>query len=730
MESQRAAAGRGRSGRAGGQRVRGHHQARPSASESLVTMPIEALPAGRAMETPMHPKRVRVLEPVVENPRSEMWGSNASSPARRDQETPPVPSPALYVECGPSSGASTPTTERPASLSHVSKEARRELIPSSSSSTRPLRDEEILTLLNYGSEEESEEEEDEETMQRLTVPHSTRMWLDEEDEEVERGEERIPPLPRDNINIEQPPQPLRLSTSTSPTALSPSVALGPTNKFMFEWRTAPMPAIEPDLRREPFSQISGPKVSFATPYDAFIAIWDREIMESIVEETNIYAQQLATVMLETGTIRPHSWITRWQDTDVNELYTYFAIILAMGVFIKSCLTEYWCTAQDVFYTPGFSAQMSYDRFRLLSRCLHFSNNTACDLAMLTRRQVMLYKIQPLIDHLNKKFAELYNLGQNLAVDESLTMWKGWLDINQFIPQKAATVGIKTYEVCESQSGYLWRFEVHAGHDISASQDDPISGTVPALVLRLLNGLEHKGHTIWMDNFYNSPALARELKTRGFDCVGTLRTNRQFVPYEVTSLTKRDMTVGQVMGCTSGDVDILVWKDKGRVAFISTYHGLASVTFEERLKPTVAYDYNICMGGVDRKDQQLAVYPIERRRTKVWYKRFFRRLLNASVLNSHILHQNQSFSHRKFRTVLITELLSAHRTQPPSTLTPTHVHCPAQYGLTKSGKSDRLRRQCAVCSRRTHTYCKACNVAMCIFTCYETYHTTHRHFTGH
>ncbi|XP_028026486.1 uncharacterized protein LOC114240214 [Bombyx mandarina] len=109
-------------------------------------------------------------------------------------------------------------------------------------------------------------------MQRPPVPHSTRMWLDEEDEEVERGEEeRIPSLPSDDI-MEQP---LRLSTSTSPTALSPSVALGPTNKFIFEWRTAPTPPIEPDLRREPFSQISGPKVSFATPYDAFIAIWDR-----------------------------------------------------------------------------------------------------------------------------------------------------------------------------------------------------------------------------------------------------------------------------------------------------------------------------------------------------------------------------------------------------------------------------------------------------------------------
>lgn len=35
-------------------------------------------------------------------------------------------------------------------------------------------------------------------------------------------------------------------------------------------------------------------------------------MELIVRETNIYAQQLATTMLDDGTIRPKSRITRWQ----------------------------------------------------------------------------------------------------------------------------------------------------------------------------------------------------------------------------------------------------------------------------------------------------------------------------------------------------------------------------------------------------------------------------------
>ncbi|XP_037867193.1 uncharacterized protein LOC110386600 isoform X2 [Bombyx mori] len=44
----------------------------------------------------------------------------------------------------------------------------------------------------------------------------------------------------------------------------------------------------------------------------------------------------------------------------------------------------------------------------------------------------LFKIKPIIDQLNGKFSELYNiLPENVALDESC-MWKGWLNINQFI----------------------------------------------------------------------------------------------------------------------------------------------------------------------------------------------------------------------------------------------------------------------------------------------------------
>ncbi|GBP64131.1 hypothetical protein EVAR_8500_1 [Eumeta japonica] len=50
-----------------------------------------------------------------------------------------------------------------------------------------------------------------------------------------------------------------------------------------------------------------------------------------------------------------------------------------------------------------------------------------------------------------------------------------------------------------------------------------------IVLNLLEGLEHKGHCVTMDNYYNSPALAR---CRGFDCLGTERLTRKNIPEDV------------------------------------------------------------------------------------------------------------------------------------------------------------------------------------------------------
>lgn len=49
-----------------------------------------------------------------------------------------------------------------------------------------------------------------------------------------------------------------------------------------------------------------------------------------------------------------------------------------------------------------------------------------------------------------------------------------------------------------------------------------------------------------------------------------------------------------------------------------------------------------MGAVDTVDQMLTSYPADRKRHKVWYKKFFRHLISVTVLNCYILYrQNNS-----------------------------------------------------------------------------------------
>jgi hypothetical protein len=112
----------------------------------------------------------------------------------------------------------------------------------------------------------------------------------------------------------------------------------------------------------------------------------------------------------------------------------------------------------------------------------------------------------------------------------------------------------------------------------------------------------------MDNFYNSPALAKTLKLMGTDFVGTLKLNRKDVPKKVKETKlKQGELIGQHDLCP---VSVIKWHDRKIVTTISTFHNDGTRTISKRgkdkQKPVSVCDYNQHMGGVDKKDQLLHV----------------------------------------------------------------------------------------------------------------------------
>lgn len=125
---------------------------------------------------------------------------------------------------------------------------------------------------------------------------------------------------------------------------------------------------------------------------------------------------------------------------------------------------------------------------------------------------------------------------------------------------------------------------------------------------------------------------------------------------------------------SGDVVVMAYEDVRTVFTISTYDGTESIPIIDnygkstRFKPKLIVEYNKSMGGVDRKDQPLEPYLLERKRCLKWYKNMFKILLNVTILNSCIL-VNRSMNTKEqqlmFRLNLVEKIMKKHLSLVPA-----------------------------------------------------------------
>lgn len=389
---------------------------------------------------------------------------------------------------------------------------------------------------------------------------------------------------------------------------------------------------------------------------------DVEFIDSLCDETNRYARQKLDIKDKTT---PTSRFHRWTPTNRQEMISFLALMLLQGLYPLPNEQSYF--SFNGFGTmPYFNQIMTYNRYLLLKSMLHFVDNNT-DLPTKTR----LFKIQPILDYFNRKFASLYYPQQEIVIDESLLKWHGRLSFAQKINTKAAQVGVKSYELCESSTGYLWKFMVYAGKSKTTIQNDnndndddnnieqteqddrteqtlsdfqPTNATAK-IVFDLVQPLLHKGHTLIMDNFYNCPLLARCLKLRQTDSYGTQRLNREFIPASLRTISKTDLRHGELVATYCPDLSLIVWRDSNLVSMISAYHSLQIGTSNKynrtTYKPSIVLDYNKYMGGVDRKDQYLSAHDIERVRNRVWYKKLFRRLFNVAVFNCYVIYHTKT-----------------------------------------------------------------------------------------
>jgi hypothetical protein len=208
-------------------------------------------------------------------------------------------------------------------------------------------------------------------------------------------------------------------------------------------------------------------------------------------------------------------LQNWKNTTLEELYVFFGIVMLMCRVKKLTIAEYW-SKYPLIATGQFTDYMSRDRFLLLLRVLHFKDNET---------QVpgeKLHKIQPIISHLRSAFSALFTPFQNVYIDESLVLFKGWLGFKQYIPSKRHRFRITFFVLCDCETV----FSTGRCTDIIPGREFGISHVeVQTLVAKYLQ----KVHTLWLDNWYSGPFLYNWLHNNDTNARGTVRKNRKNLP---------------------------------------------------------------------------------------------------------------------------------------------------------------------------------------------------------
>ncbi|PSN33508.1 PiggyBac transposable element-derived protein 4 [Blattella germanica] len=310
-------------------------------------------------------------------------------------------------------------------------------------------------------------------------------------------------------------------------------------------------------------------------------------------------------------------------------------------------------------------------------------------------------------------------------------------------------------VCESDSGYICTLKMYDAGDISLRDT----------IFELLDPYLGHGYTVYLNNFYNSVALAKELLERNTIFCGPIRQNRE-VPRDfreqIEGLEREEMTF-----IRDDQVLLLTWMDKKPITMISTMHSAEMVEVprkfgKTKMKPECIVDYNQHMHRVDNADQHfLSIYPFVRRTVK-WPTKVFFYILQCTLCNAFRLHQKNN-RNKSLPIFIFMQMVSRNFIQdsgiidapspspseastssqmssfyaPPPKRAPfkdppfrldgkRREHILAKFPPLKNSKSTPSRK-CKVCHRNkirseTRWYCIKCGVPLHPGTCDTKYHT--------
>lgn len=482
----------------------------------------------------------------------------------------------------------------------------------------------------------------------------------------------------------------------------------------------------------------------SAPIDYFYKLFGKNLIDQIVLQTNLYSVQC------TGTSI---------NTDREEMKTFLAILLRMGVMKLSAYRDYWDEDCRINVVADL---MPVKRFEKLRRYVHFCDNTNI------RKEDRYAKVRPLMDAVRNNLIKI-EPERDYSIDEAMIPYKGKKagNLRQYIKNKPKKWGFKFFTRA-GVSGIIYDFLPYAGSatflDMTLDENEEALGKsgqfVTVLCRSIPAGLNSE---IFVDNFFCSLELIIYLNAKGFDTLGTIRADRlRECPLKSEKELKK--TGRGTFDCKtekSTKIALVRWVDNKVVTLASSFMGvepLGSVKrYDKKEKckidvttPAIVKHYNRHMGGVDLADMLISLYrtPL---RTKRYYLRIFAYMIDLCVCNSWLLARRDAkllggtykLSLKKFRLQIATSLILVKRAPKRKNLSVECVPISAKKTkfLTKRPQDDVRydatahwpvyckKGRCKNCkSGFARMQCSKCKVILC-FTkernCFIDFHSKYR-----
>nr|XP_029479794.1 piggyBac transposable element-derived protein 4-like isoform X2 [Oncorhynchus nerka] len=538
------------------------------------------------------------------------------------------------------------------------------------------------------------------------------------------------------------------------------------------WKTEDEPDQEPKLFPFEPARTPGPQLDTSKNYtvlELFQLFFSNDVVDTLCSNTNKNAKRRH----EQG----------FKPVSVEEMYNYLSIVIYMGLLNVHTVSDYW-VPNRLYGIPFCRTVMTMTRFRAITYSLHMSDpaeDEENDKKKGTADYDRLMRIKPLKVQILDACRAFYHPFQNLSIDERMVHSKARHSLKQYIKSKSYRYGFKLYVLADSRNGYTCDFKVFMSKNPSASG----KGESYDAVIDLLN-IPHlgTGYHIYVDNYFTSTTLFRDLYKNKLGACGTIRENRVgLAGVQENSMPPRAKR-GTIRWLRDGELLFTKWMDARPVIMCTTIHKAFAKEQVQRRKrledgtwttepvpaPAPIKSYNKYMGGVDLSDSLIKCYSVAQKTMK-WYKTFFYHFVDVAVVNSWLMHKDMAvtkntkpMAQKQFREKLCSQLADIalkgdvqevrdeeQKEQPSEQRVEMQgekhgekqdekqgeeeeevevglLCCPVPtkdpITVALCNKASEGRRQCHLCKHKTIWQCESCKVALCIIpdrNCFRIWH---------